>query len=162
MKGSLTEPPIIVGESWLSWGASLLLGVVCVGVSLFLPLAGNGTNSALGWFGAVAGGVFIAWRYFRPAQIEIWPDRVVWTAVLPFRREYAFADIEEFAAQYRGRGGWVIAFRLVADSPRRTKFDAVAEVLTGFDETIGGSWELPNDQLVDLLNRTRLLPSAWR
>lgn len=162
MKGSLTEPPIIVRESWLSWGGSLFLGMVCVGASLFLPFAGDGASPALGWFGAIAGGAFTAWRYFCPARIEIWPDRFAWTGILPIRREYAFADIEEFAAQYKGRGGWVVGFRLTADSPRRTKLDAVAEVVTGFDETIGGSWEISYDQLVDLLNRTMLLPSAWR
>jgi len=138
MKGSLNEPPIIVAESWLSWGGSLFLGAVCVCVSLFFPLAGNGPNPALGWFGAVGGGAFCAWRYFFPARIEIWPDRFCWRGFLAFRREYAFADIDEFVVQYVGRGGRVIVFRLAQDSPRRTKLAVIDEALSGFDGSMGG------------------------
>jgi hypothetical protein len=161
MRGSLENPPIILRESWLSWGGSLFLGVVCLSASLYLPLAGEGPNPGHGWYGVIASGVFLVWRYFHPARVEIWPDRFMWVGLLPIRHEYAFRDIDEFGLNYASKGDVCVAFKLKKDSPRRKRLDAVSELLTGFDETISGSWEISSQQFCDLLNRTRILPSAW-
>jgi|GEM_PF-1666680 len=162
MRGSLESPPIIIHESLLSWGATLTLGVMGLGASLYAIFGNVRVPPEAGWIGGAVSGIFLAWRYFHPARIEIWPDRFAWTGFFAMRQEFAFADIEEFVTQLRRGQGFVVGFNLRADSPRRTKLAVVAEVLDGVDKVIGGSWEIPADQLLDLLNRTRLLPSAWR
>jgi hypothetical protein len=163
MQGSIENPPLIVREYWFSRGALILAVIALTVVSM------SHAFDDLWWrqpvpvcVALVCAWGFCAWHCFRPARLEVWPDKLVRVGLFGFRHAYALADIAEFSVCYQSKGGAQVAFTWTKDSPRRTKLAVVSEVFSGVDVMLGGNWELPVQELVDLLNRALLLPSAWR
>lgn len=163
MQGSLEDAPIVVRESRLVAIVLLVItGIAADAMAFYGPSELWDLNPLL--FAAVAGAwcLFCAWCFFRPARLEIWPNELVWVGSIGLKRRYPFAEIDTFVVNLRPRYGNEVGFNWREDSPRRTTLEKVSEVLTGLDVTIGGTWEMPTQALVDLLNRSLLRPSAWR
>lgn len=163
MQGSLENPPMIVREAWL---LPIVIAMVVAGITVVLMLPdGSGLWQQqpflTGVLLACAWG-FCLWRFRRPPRLEIWPDKLVRVDFAGFRHSYPFADIDEFTVTLMRRSGMAVVFSWTKDSPRRTKLAALSEAVDGYDVSLGGYWEMSAQDLADLLNRTRLLPSAWR
>lgn len=163
MLGSLEYPPIIVRESW-TVRVVLILAAIAITIVLMLPGTPDLWSNQPVMTATLVLGIWslTLWHLYKPTRLEIWPDKLVRRDFAGFRHTYAFADIDEFTVSYVGRGGMQAAFFWSKESSRRTKLAAVSEVLQGYDVALGNGWEMPVQDLVDLLNRTRLLPSAWR
>ncbi len=163
MLDSWETPPTTVQESWLTRGIiPLAIAVAVVGV-LVSGRSGIWTLNPLLCAAILAGACALGvWRIVHPARLEIGPQELVWVDTIGFKHHYAFADIAEFVVDRGTRYGAQVGFNWTEDSPRRTMLNKVAEALAGVDETIAGTWAMSTQDLVDLLNRARILPSASR
>lgn len=163
MQASLENSPTIVRESWL---LPIVIAMVVAGITavLMLPDASGPWRDQpilTGILLACAWG-FCLWRFLRPSRLEIWPNKLVRVDFVGFHHTYPFADIDGFAVTLMRNSGMVVVFSWAKDSPRRTRLAALSEAVDGYDISLGGYWEMSAQDLADLLNRARLLPSAWR
>jgi hypothetical protein len=152
------QPAAVILESWVSRAAALIVMAI---VMMFVVdedpvvLLREPRLTA-----AVVCGIAVGlWRLLHPARLEIWRRELVWVNMIGFKRRYRFAEIAEFVVEFGHHTQ--LGFNWKEDSPCRTRLYRILGALNGYDETIFGLWQEPLFELVDRLNRARILPSAY-